>query len=218
MADRATIKTSALRYLATRTDDPAYTDAILDPTVQEAVNSLITDINEQNPSYNSTTVTLTADSTASRLHTFSTQTVPLTDFSRWLEVRRIDSQGIELIEVRYDELRDAGRDHFVLTGIDSAAVMETSPDSPAGEDVFLRYTQWPVDLVDDTDVPAGIPLKFHDVIALEMLFAFALGGEQPFPRTLYDRWFDRRNQLIHHVGRRGAQPQRTKIYAEQGLF
>lgn len=218
MADRATIRATTLVYLGTKSDDPAYTPTILDPIIQQAVDSLITDINEQNPGYNSKTVTLTADSAASRLHTFSTQAVAITDFARWLEVRRLDSDGIELLEVRFDELRDAGRDHFVLTGIDSAPVLETSPDSPAGEDVFLRYTQWPVDLALDTDVPGGIPLKFHDVIALEMLFAFALGGEQPFPRTLHDRWFDRRNQLIHHVGRRGAQPQRTKIYAESDLF
>ncbi len=212
MASRSTIRTNVRTYLGTSSDDPAYTATILDPIVQQAVDSLLTDINEQNPSYNSTTVTLAADSTSSRLHTFATQSSAITDFSRWLEMRWDDSKGTELIEVRYDELRNAGRDHFVLTGIDSAAVVETSPDSPAGRDVFMRYTQWPVELSADNDVPGGIPLRFHDVIALEMLFAFALGGEQRFPRDLHNRWFDRRNQLIHHVGRRGSQPQRTKLY------
>lgn len=212
MASRATIKTSALRLLGAKSDDPFYSDTILDPIVQEAVDSLLTDINEQNPSYNSTIVTLTADSSNSRLHTFATQSSALTDFSRWLEVRWLDATGLILIETRFDELRDAGPDHFIITGIESAGVLETSPDSPAGRDVWMRYTQWPVELSGDSSVPGGIPLRFHDVIALEMLFAFALGGEQALPRTLSDRWFDRRNQLIHHVGRRGAQPTRTKLY------
>lgn len=217
MASRLTIRTNVLTYLGTSSDDPAYSATILDPIVQQAVDSLLTDINEQSPSYNSTTVTLTADSTSSRLHTFATQSPALTDFARWLEMRWDDSNGIEIIEVRYDELRDAGRDHFTMSGIDSAAVVETSPDSPAGRDIFMRYTQWPVELSSDSSVPGGIPLRFHDVITLEMLFAFALGGEQAFPATLRDRWFDRRNQLIHHVGRRGSQPQRTKVYDTGGF-
>ena len=218
MAARSTIVTSIRRYLGVKSDDPAYTATILNPIVQEAADSLVTDINEQNPSYNSTTVTLTADSSTSRLHTFSTQSSPLTDFARWLEVRWTDSDGFELGEVRYDELRDAGRDHFVVTGIDSAGVLETSPDSPAGKDVWMRYTQWPAELSADGDVPGGIPLRFHDVIGLEAVFAFALGGEQRVPADLRARWFDRRNQLIHHVGRRGAQVARSKIYQEYGAW
>ncbi len=215
MASQATIKTSALRYLGAKSDDPFYATAILDPTVQEAVDSLLTDINEQNPDYNTSTVTLTADASTSRLHTFSTQSSPLTDFSAWREVRWIDDSGFILHEARLDELRQAGVDHFSIYGIDSAAVLETSASSPAGRDVWMRYTTWPILLVDDTSVPAGIPLRFHDVIALEMLFAFALGGEQVLPRDLRNRWFDRRKQLMRHVGQRGSQPSRTRMYGDR---
>ncbi|KKL98193.1 hypothetical protein LCGC14_1826830, partial [marine sediment metagenome] len=201
-------------FLATPTDDPAYSDTILNPIVQEAVDSLLTDINEQNPSYNSTTVTLAADSSSGRVYTFASQSTPITDFARWLEIRRTDSDGLELIEVRYDELRAAGADHFVITGVDSAPVLETSFDSTAGTAIWLRYTKWFADMTDDNDVPSGIPLKFHDVIALEALFAFGLGGEQRLPPDLRNRWFDRRNQLIHHVGRRGSQVTRTRLYSD----
>lgn len=212
MASRSTIVTSIRRYLRARSDDPAYTDTILNPIVQQAVDSLLTDINEQNPGYNSTTVTLVADTTTSHLYTFASQSSPITDFARWLEIRWTDSAGFELTEARYEELRAAGQDHFFISGIDSEPVLETSPDSSAGKDIFLRYTQWFVDMTADADVPKGIPLKFHDVIELEALFVFALGGEQRTPPDLRARWFDRRNQLIHHVGRRGNQPSRTRIY------
>ncbi|KKN06681.1 hypothetical protein LCGC14_1074780 [marine sediment metagenome] len=214
MAARSTIVTSIRRFLATPTDDPAYSDTILNPIVQEAVDSLLTDINEQNPSYNSTTVTLAADSSTGRVYTFASQSTPITDFGRWLDIRWTDSDGLVLTEVRYDELRPAGADHFIITGIDSAPTLETSPDSEAGKAIWLRYTQWFADMSDDNDVPSGIPLKFHDVIALEALFAFALGGEQRLPPELRNRWFDRRNQLIHHIGRRGSQVARTRLYSD----
>ncbi len=214
MAARSTIVTSIRRFLDTPSDDPAFTATILNPIVQEAVDSLLTDINEQNPGYNSTTVTLAADSSTGRVYTFASQASAITDFARWLEIRWTDSAGLELTEARYDELRAAGQDQFFISGVDSAAVLETSPDSPAGKAIFLRYTQWFADMTADGDVPSGIPLKFHDVIALEALFAFALGGEQRLPRELHNRWFDRRAQLIHHVGRRGTQPSRTRIYAD----
>ncbi len=214
MAARSTIVASIRRYLATPSDDPAYSDTILNPIVQEAVDSLLTDINEQNPSYNSTLVTLAADSSSGRVYTFASQSSPITDFSRWLDIRWTDSDGLNLTEVRYDELKDAGADHFIITGIDSAPALETSPDSEAGKAIWLRYTKWFADMSGDNDVPSGIPLKFHDVIALEALFAFGLGGEQGIPPDLRARWFDRRNQLIHHVGRRGSQVARTRLYSD----
>ena len=214
MADRATIKTSALRFLGAKSDDPFYSDTILDPIVQEAVDSLLTDINEQNPDYNQTVVTLTAASTTSNLYALATQSPAVTDFSAWRQIRALDDTGIILHEVRYDELREAGVDHFALSGIDSAVIIETSSGTPKGQDLWMRYTIMPAVLTVDGDVPGGIPLRFHDVIALEMLFAFALGGEQALPRDLHNRWFDRRNQLMRHVGQRGAQPSRTRMYGD----
>ena len=65
-----------------------------------------------------------------------------------------------------------------------------------------------------TAVPNGVPLKFHDVIALEMLYCFGLGGEQRLPPELWERWQRRRGQLISHVGKRGTQPSRSRIYTD----
>ena len=214
MASRATIKTSALRFLGAKSDDPFYSNTILNPIVQEAVDSLLTDINEQNPDYNTTTVTLTAVSSSSQLYQLATQSPVITDFSAWRQIRAIDDSGIILHEVRFDELREAGVDHFSISGIDTAVVIETSSGTPKGQNLFMRYTTMPALLTQDSDVPGGIPLRFHDVIALEMLFAFALGGEQALPRDLHNRWFDRRNQLMRHVGQRGAQPSRTRMYGD----
>lgn len=214
MASLGTIKASIRRFLGTESDDPAYSSPILDPVVQEAVDSLRTDIDLENPGYNAKEVTLTADSGTSRDYTFATQSTPVTDFARWLEVRWTDSDGLELAEVRLDELRDAGTDHFAIIGIDSAPTLKVSKDSPSGKDVWLRYTAWGATLSDDSDVPAGIPLRFHDVIALECLFVFALGGEERLPAELNRRWMDRRAQLMHHVGKRGVQPSRTRLYAD----
>ena len=90
MAARSTIVANIRVFLATKSDDPAYTDTILNPIVQEAVDSLLTDINEQNPSYNSTTVTLAADSSSGRVYTFASQSTPITDFGRWLDIRWTD--------------------------------------------------------------------------------------------------------------------------------
>ena len=218
MAARSTIVTSIRRYLAADSDDPLYTDTILNPIVQEAADSLVTDINIQNRAYNSTTVTLTADSTTSHLYTFATQSSPLTDFSGWLEMRLIDANGLAMHEVPMDGLREAGEGHFAITGIDSAGVLESSLDTSAGTAVWMRYTQWPALLSGDSSVPGGIPLRFHDVIALEALYAFELGGESRTPQRLYTRWLDRRAQLIHHVGKRGAQPSRTRLYADTGAL
>lgn len=214
MAARSVIVTSIRRFLGTAADDPAYSDAILNPIVQEACDSLVTDINIQNRSYNSTTVTLAADSTTSHLYTFATQSSPLTDFASWIELRYTDSNGFELNEVPLDGLRQSGSGHFAITGIDSAGVVETSVDSTAGKDIWMRYTRWPALLTADGSVPGGIPLRFHDVIALEALYAFELGGEARTPQRLYTRWMDRRAQLIHHVGKRGAQPSRTRLYSD----
>jgi hypothetical protein len=215
MASRGSIKASIRRLLGTESDDPAYDDDVLNPVVQEAVDSLLADINIQNAGYFSTTVTLSADSSTSRTYTFATQAPAITNFARWLEVRWTDPDGLVLDEVRYDELRAAGADHFTLTGTDDAPTLETSKDSTAGMAVWLRYTKWADLLTDDNSVPAGIPLRFHDLIALEAIFAFELGGEQGVPAGLHRRWMDRRGQLMHHVGKRGVQPSRTRIYADQ---
>lgn len=211
MATRATIRSTLLTFLATASDDPLYSATILDPIIQQAVDALLHDIQEANPDYLSTSVTLTANSTSSHLYTFATQAVPVTDFARWLEVRYTDENGVPLAECRLEELRDFGSDYFCITGPDETPILQTSTDSPAGTALFFRYAYWPVVLASDTSEPTGIPNRYHDVVELEALFAFGLGGEQRMPPELFGRWRDRRAQLLARVGRRGVQPSGSRL-------
>jgi hypothetical protein len=210
--NRGTLKTQIRTYLGTSDDDPAYSSTILDPIVQQAVDSLLSSIQDANPDYLvKTPVTLVADSTTSHNYTFATQGAPITDFAKWLEVRYDNGDGALLSEARLEELRDAGTDFFAITGPDEAPVLVTSTDSPAGNALYFRYGYWPAALASDSSEPTGVPSRFHDVVALEALFSFGLGGEQRLPRELYDRWFDRRSQLMSRVGRRGVQNSHSRL-------
>lgn len=214
MASRSTIRTWLRTFLGAESDDPAFSDAILNPILQQATDALLADLVDASPGYLSKTVTLEADSASSHLYTFATQSTAVEDFARWLEVRWTDEDGSRLDEARLDELGDAGADHFAITGPDETPVLQTSKDSTAGEDVWMRYAYWPAEMSGDASEPGGIPSRFHDVIALEALFAFGLGGEQSRPRELELRWRDRRAQLLTQVSRRGTQPSRTRVYDE----
>jgi hypothetical protein len=214
LASRSTIKSWIRTLLAASADDPAWSDAVLDPIVQQAADSLVADIHRANPAVLYREATLAPNSSTSHSYTFATQPTPITDFAGWIEVRWTDSEGLPLDECRLDELRAAGGDYFTLTGLDEATVLVTSPDSSAGKPIWLRYRYWPARLVDDNSVPGGISAYYHDVIALEALFAFGLGGEQQRPPELQQRWFDRRGQLFASVGRRGNQVSRTRVYTD----
>lgn len=209
--NRGTLTTLVRSYLGTASDDPAYTATILNPLLQSAYDSLIADIQDANPHYLSTAVTLTADSSTSHLYTFATQSPAITDFAKWLEVRWTDEDGVLLAEARLEDLRDGGGGLFALTGPDEAPVLRTGADDEAGTALYFRYAYWPADWDEDSDEPTGIPAKYHDLVALEALFAFALGGEARVPADLRIRWMDRRAQLLSRVGRRGIQPSRSRI-------
>lgn len=214
MASRATIRTWLRSLLGTSSDDPAFTDAILDPLLQQSVDVILQEITDSNPAYLSKTVTLIADSTTSRNYTFATQNPAIADFSKWLEVRYTDQDGAEFDHARLEELDRAGSSFFDIIGPDDTAVLVTSPDTTVGHKLWMRYAYWPAVLVDDNSVPSSIPSRFHDVVALECLFAFALGGEARRPPELRDRWLDRKAQLLAHVGRRGVAPARTRLSAD----
>lgn len=207
-----TIKTLIRNAVGTSSDDPQYTDAVLEPIVQAAYDALIADIQLQNRGYLSTTAILTAGSATSHSYAFSAQTPAITLFAYWMEVRWNDEEGALLAEARLEDLRDAGEGYFAVTGPDATPVLVTSPDSPAGETLFIRYGYWPLEITEDADIPTGVPTRFHDVIVLESLFGgFGIGGEQRMPKEYYDRWIDRRAQLMSRLGRRGVQVSRSRI-------
>lgn len=209
--NRGQLKTLIRQYLGTSDDDPAYDVTVLDSVVQQARDSVIGAIRQANPDYLSKSVTLLADTPTGHTYTFSTQVPAITDFNGFLEVRYKDEDGVELEEARLEELRDRGGDYFCMTGPDEAPVLRTSPDSPAGENLFLRYSYWPADFSSDSSLPTGVPSHYHDVVALESLFAYGYGGEQRLPPELRVRWMDRKNEMLAVVGRRGVKPSRSRV-------
>lgn len=224
MTTRATAKTLIRNLLGTTVDDPLYGDStpgvspLLDPILQQVVDALVGEIHQANEGFLSKSVTLTPDSPSSRLYTFATQAAPITDFAKWLEVRFTDSDGAELEEVRLDELHDAGADFFTITGADESAVLQASPDTGAGGNLWMRYAYWPADMVNDASLILGVPQKFHDVVELESLFVFGIGGESRWPDELRERWTNRRAALFAHVTKRGRQPARTRLDRGAGSY
>jgi hypothetical protein len=223
---RAQVKATLRNFLLTGTDDPVYGDTggagvatILDPIVQQSVDSLISEIHKTNRAYLSRTQILAADTPATgRVYSFATQSSPILDFSYWMEVRYTDENGSLLYEAKLEELRDAGSDYFCITGPDDSAALQTSPDSSAATAIYLRFGYWPPLLTSDSSNIVGIPTRYMDVVALEALFAFGLGGESRWPEELRERWRDRRAALIAHVAQRGVQNQRTRLYQGAGSY
>jgi hypothetical protein len=212
MASRATIKGWIRNLLGTTADDPFFADETLDPIVQQAADAIVAAILEHNPDFLvQSPVTLAALAATSHTYDLAAQAVPVTDFAGVVELRTADEDGAELHEARLDELSALGGCHYAITGADEIAQIVTSKDSPAGEALWLRYRYWPAAMAADTDAPGGIPVKFHDVVALESLFAYGLGGEQRLPPELFQRWQDRSAQLLTHVNRRSTQPRRTRL-------
>ena len=200
----AAIHTLCRSLLGTADDDPQFSDAILLPFTLQAYDSLLRDIQELNPGWMATSVTLTAVSSTSRTYTFASQSPAITDFNGWLAVRHTDADGILFREVPYADLSNGGAFNFALTGTDDTPTLLTSPDSDAGIPLYLLYVQWPTALTSTSSTPTKISTRFHDVVALELAsIAFGLGGEQRMPPELMARWQDRRGQLMQSVSRRG---------------
>ena len=225
MATRAQVKASIRRYLGTDVDDPLYGDqtagvsAQLDPLVQEVVDSLVGEIHEANPGYLSRIQVLAADTPVTgHLYSFQTQSPAITDFAKWLEVRFDNEDGAVLYEARLEELRVAGSGYFTIRYVDEIAVLETSKDTTPANPIFLRFAIWPVDLASDSSVIGGIPKRYIDVVALEALFVFGVGGESRWPDELRERWKNRRAALFAHIQRRGVQPARTRLHEGAGAY
>lgn len=216
MASRGTIKLWLRNLLGAKTDDTWVDDVVLDPIIQQAADALLALIHEANPAYLSKSQALAADSGTSRNYTFATQAPAITDFSRWLEVRFTDQDGAKLSHARLEELPFAGGSYFDITGTDDTPVLVTSPATTAGVALWLRYAFWPVAMTDDNASPGGIPSRFHDVVALEALYAFGIGGEERRPPELEVQWQNRKGQLVAHVARRGVAPTLTRLTGNRG--
>lgn len=210
----AALRSTALVYLGTASDDPAYPATTLNLLAQQAYAQILGDITDSNPGYLSKTVTLTPDSATALTYTFSTQAPPITDYHKWLEVRVTSDTGMPLTEMRPEELDTCGAGTFALTGTDDTPVLTLGSQSTPGSNLFLRYTYWPPALAVDTDIPVGVPSMYHDVIALRLAeLCYALGGEGAFPPNLVVLTQNRLASLLATVGRRGVQASRTRGFS-----
>lgn len=214
--NRGTIKTLLRTLLGTTSDDPKFGATTLDPIVQQAVDSIVTDIVQANPSWLSKQVTLLANGGVGHTYTLTTQAVPILDFSRWLEVRYTDENGAKFTHARLEELNEKGSGYFDIVGPDDAPDLITSPSTSDAAPIWMRYAYWAAELASDSSVPTAVPGRFHDVVALEALFVYGLGGEEARTPEMRERWQDRRAQLIAHCGRRGVEPNRTRLYGDAG--
>lgn len=208
---RSELATRVRQLLGTAEDDPQFSATVLNPILQDAYWSLLEDIKKLNPGYLQAFVTLVPDSASSRTYTFSMQVPPLTDFAGWLDLRWTDENGWPLREVRYDELGGMDAGAFALSGQDETAVVSIPPAATPGTNIRMVYAAWPALWTADTDSPDKIPVRYHDVVALEALYAFGLGGEQRIPAELFTRWQDRRSQLLESVAQRGVQPSTMRV-------
>lgn len=207
----ADLRTLALVYLGTASDDPAYPTATLNLLAQQAYSQVVADMLDSNPGYLSTTVTLTADSATARTYTFSTQSPPITNYHKWLEVRWDQQQGGRLTEVRPEELDRNAATCFALTGPDDTPVLTLGQQSLVGHTLFFRYAYWPPALTVDTDVPVGVPSAYHDVLAFRMAqLGAGLGAEGAMTPAMVQLASDRLASLLATVGRRGVQASRTR--------
>jgi len=215
----ALLRAQLLVYLATTSDDPLYTPAVLNQLLRDVHHGLIDEIHKTNRSYLTKEVLLTPDASSQpawatqplETYTFATQDPAITDFAYWSELRKTNEDGDLMQECRQEELRDAGNGYFCVLGTDDAPVIRVSKDTEVGLNLYLKYGYWPADLVLDTDTPGGIPVQFQDVLPLEACFGFGLGGESEFPADLKQRWIDRKAALIAHVSKRGVQVSRTRV-------
>lgn len=209
--DRQTIRGLMYAWLGTTEDDPSFPATLLDPAIQQSYDSLVEEIRQADPDYLVEEVTLAAVDATSHRYLLEAQAAR---FSSWIDIRYDDEDGLQLQQCRYADLPDTGSGFFALSGPDGATILRTSKDTEAGKPLWLRYASWPVELAADIDVPSLVPARFHDVIGLEALFVFGVGGEQKFPDDLKDRWRKRRAQLLDHVSRRGPTPSSTRIIDE----
>lgn len=219
MSSLAVLRAKLLVFLATPPDDPLFTPAVLNDLLKDAHHNIVDEIHRTNRDYLYKDVLLLPDATTTPVwssapvlsYTFATQTPAITDFAYWMELRKTNDDGDLLREAPLETLRDAGNGFFAISGTDDNPVLRLSKDTERGINVYLKYGYWPLDMQLDTDAPLGIPTQYHDVLPLEALFAFALGGEGQRPPELEQRYTDRKAALIAHVGKRGTAVSRTKV-------
>lgn len=198
------MRTYLRAMLGVEDNDKLYTSARLNLFLEQAHAGLVADVRKVAPTYYAAVVTLTESGAG---HTYNLVSQAGT-FAEVLEVRVANASGQELSQVRLEDLNAAAGNRYAISGQDAAVVITTSADVPANSALYLRYSYWPSALTSDID-PPGIPEKFHEIVPLEALFTFELGGEAALPTTLKERWSARKLAFMVHVAERVRQPTKS---------
>lgn len=220
ISNRSHLRSLMRTWLGVRDDDRYYTDDRLNQLLQSAHASLLSDIAEVNPSYFSVVTTLVAEgSTGDDAHryVFASQSSPITDFAKWEEVRVEDYEGVQMAQVRANELFVTGAYAFTLEQDKTDGLtLRTSPHAEDGVDVWMRYSYWPEAMTDDDDTPGGIPTEYIDIVAMEAVFSLPGVVERTSP-ILSQRWVDRRGQMMFRIGKLGADSSRVRNVEDNEL-
>jgi hypothetical protein len=186
-------------YLGTSEDDPAFSDTALTTLAQNAVRALLADYPE---GVLVTTTTLRPSAADPHYYGLGQQEPQILDFFVVDEVRLNDSTGAALREVPYPQRNAWGAAGYSVLNFDALAAIVTTPATTAGAPLFLVYQPTIPPLVEGQPI-AGVPVAFHDVVALDAArMAYAAGGEQRWPDTYELERQDRRAQLFAYLGRR----------------
>lgn len=208
MATRAEIKQSLRGMLGLTSDDPLGSDDVLNPVVNQAYQQLVAEVAESCPDALAATATLTVAAQIA---------ASPTDLYQVRAIRETDATGSILDKRTFDELTDA-LSAYAITGISAPFTITLSSDLTCTS-IHLTYTKGAgaVDLADDAATPPLLPVQYHDVIALESLFAMEFAGEQRRPPALEARWVNRKAGMLNFLRRvagPGAQS-RTRMVVGQ---
>lgn len=220
IVNRGDLRSLMRTWLGVREDDRYYTDDRLNQLLQSAHASLLSDIDDVNPSYFTVSQTLTAEGATgddAHRYVFANQTPAISNFSKWEDVRDNDQEGVKFTQVRLSELYDAGAYTFTLqVDATDGLLLRTSPHAEDAVPLFMQYSYWPTAMAADADTPAGIPAEYVDVVALEAVFSLPGVAERTSP-LLGQRWVDRRGQMLFRIGRLGATPSRVRQVEDREL-
>jgi len=209
MATRSELKAQLRAMLGLSSDDPLASDVVLNPILNWAYQGVVAEIADLAPDalWASGTIALTALSGSTVAGVYQIRSL-----------RDTDAEGTDLVRVPRSELPMASN-AYALTGVEAPFTVRVSADVTTST-LYYDYTQAAggSDLIADSTVPALVPTRFHDVIALEALFSAELGGEQTRPAALRQRHQDRKAQLFAYLVRVAGPgtASRTRMVVGQG--
>lgn len=200
----STMRDRVWGHLGTTSTDKAFTSARVTAALNDALNELC---QEMPAGFLYQPATWAATAEGSHQYALGGLDPAVTSLRAVITARITSEEGPRLREVPFSLLSAYDGLTYAVTGSDEAPTLHTGPGVQAGETLYVTVDTWHTELASDSDEPAWLPARFHDVpclMASEVLFAS--GDEGEMPNGLARKLLDRRSQLITHVGRRSADP------------